>query len=294
MILVTGATGQLGRATLEFLLARVPAAELAGLARDPAKAADLAAQGVAIRQGDYTDYASLVKAFAGIDKVLLVSAVAFTDRLAQHTNVINAAKAAGVSHVLYTSVQRKNDTLFQVPGITESDIQTEALLRESGLTYTILKNTIYADFLPYFIGQGVLETGVITPALPGGGRVPYVSRRELAEATANVLTQPGHENREYTLTAPTASAFSDMAQLLTDLAGRPVPYHQVGPEAYVQHLVTTGSPEPFAQFFGVWMEAYIRGVFEDTDPALERLLGRPATPLKEFLRATYFAQPAAG
>ncbi|WP_046246489.1 SDR family oxidoreductase [Hymenobacter terrenus] len=291
MILVTGATGQLGRATLEFLLHRVPATELAGLARNPEKAAELAAQGIAIRPGDYEDYTSLVQALRGVDKVLLVSAVAFTDRLAQHTNVINAAKEAGVQHVVYTSLQRKNDTLFAVPGITESDIATEQLLHTSGLTYTIIKNTLWADALPLFVGQHVLETGVVVPVPQGEGRLTYATRRDIAEATARILTEPGHENQEYTLTGTTPTSFADIAGLLSELASKPIVYKQVTPEAYVEQLVGTGLPQPVAEYFAFsWMEAYKRGMFEDTDPTLARLLGRQPTSLKDFLRSVYLPQ----
>lgn len=291
MILVTGATGQFGRATLEFLVQRVPAAELAGLARDPAKAADLAAQGIAIRPGDYEDYPSLVRALQGVDKVLLVSAVAFTDRLAQHTNVINAAQEAGVKQVVYTSIQRQHDAPL-VPGVSESDLKTEQRLRESGLTYTILNNTLYADSLPLFLGSQVLTTGVQVPVQPGEGRVSYATRRDLAEAAATVLTQPGHENRAYTLTGAEAPAFSEVAELLSQLKGGPVAYVPLTPAAYAQHLASEGLPQPLAEYLTHWAEAFNQGMCSTTDPALERLLGRRPTALKDFLRAVYF--PSAG
>jgi NAD(P)H dehydrogenase (quinone) len=150
MILVTGATGGLGHETIDALLTTTPATDIAALVRDVSKATDLAQRGVDVRQADYFDHPALVQAFQGIEKVLLVSSVAFTDRVSQHRNVIDAAKEAGVKHLFYTSIQRSSD--FVMPEVTESDLATEAYLKASGLTYTILKNGYYFEGLGYLIG----------------------------------------------------------------------------------------------------------------------------------------------
>ena len=165
-ILVTGATGGLGKVVVETLLQTVRPDQLSVLARDPAKAADLQAQGVAVKQGDYSDYASLTAAFAGIDKLFLVSGNDLPNRVPQHTNVINAAKEAGVKHVVYTSFQRKTeDGSSAAAFIAEGHLATEKLLEASGLTYTILKNALYLEVLPLFMGP-VLDTGTLY--LPAG------------------------------------------------------------------------------------------------------------------------------
>ena len=139
-ILVTGASGNIGRLTLQHLLKRVPASDLVGLVRDPAKATDLAAAGIEIRQGDYFDYDGLVRAFEGIAKVMLVSATAFTDRNTQHQNVISAARQAGVKHIVYMPIIREAESAFTLPDITEQDRFVEEQLKASGLTYTLVRH----------------------------------------------------------------------------------------------------------------------------------------------------------
>jgi len=161
-ILVTGATGGLGKAVVENLLKTTSSAQLSVLVRDPAKAADLQAQGVTIRQGDYEDYASLTAAFVGVEKLLLVAGNDVPRRTPQHTNVINAAKEAGVKHLVYTSFQRKTeDGSSPIAFVTDAHLATEKLLHESGLVYTILLNSLYLDVLPQLMGPQVLETGTI-------------------------------------------------------------------------------------------------------------------------------------
>ena len=144
-ILVTGATGNIGRMTLKHLLNRVPASDLVGLARDSAKAADLAAKGIEIRQGDYFDHERLVRAFEGIDKVMLVSATAFTDRNAQHENVINAAKQAGVRHVVYMPILHKAGSAFSLPQVNDEDLFVERKLRASGLIHTLVRHPPFLE-----------------------------------------------------------------------------------------------------------------------------------------------------
>jgi len=221
MLLVTGATGGLGHETIDCLLTTIPATEIAALVRDASKATDLAQRGVDVRQADYFDYPALVKAFQGIEKVLLVSTVAFTDRVSQHRHVIDAAKEAGVQHLFYTSIQRSSD--FVMPEVTESDLATEAYLKASGLAYTILHNGYYFEGLGYLIGNEVPAAEIRVPA--GEGQIAFVKRTELAAATAALLTSEGHVNQSYTLTGSVAYSFHDVARELSALAGRPIAYH---------------------------------------------------------------------
>lgn len=285
MILVTGATGRLGRLVITALLQHQPASEIVALVRDVDKAADLAAQGVHVRQAHYHHYDALVTAFAGVDKILLVSAVAFTDRTAQHDNVIRAAVAAGVGHLFYTSIQRDSD--FVMPEVTVSDLETEAFLKGSGLAYTILRMTYYAEGLRGLLGPHVLQIGVAVPA--GAGKVAFATLADLGEATAATLLGQGHANQEYTLTGPQAYSFLDVAELLAELAGRPIAYTDVTPEAYVAQRVAEGLPAHVATFFAQWATAMKQGMLAIPDPSLERLLNRPATSLRTFLSTTYFA-----
>ncbi|TGE08137.1 SDR family oxidoreductase [Hymenobacter fodinae] len=284
MILVTGATGGLGHETIECLLKITPAAEIAALVRDISKATDLTERGVDVRQADYIDYPALVQAFQGVDKVLLVSAVVFTDRLSQHRNVIDAAKEAGVKHLFYTSIQRSSD--FVMPQVTESDLATEVYLKASGLVYTILHNGYYFEGLGYLIGNEVPESEIRVPA--GEGKIAFVKRTELAAATAALLTSGGHDNREYTLTGSEAYSFHDVAQELSQLAGRPITYHSSEPAPYIAQQVAAGLPEPVAGFIAQWADAAQYGMLAGTPDTVERLLGRKPTSLREYLKATYF------
>ncbi|UOQ71585.1 SDR family oxidoreductase [Hymenobacter cellulosilyticus] len=284
MILVTGATGGLGHETIDSLLTTIPASEIAALVRDMSKAQDLAARGVDVRQGDYLDYSSLVSAFRGVDKLLLVSAVAFTDRVSQHRNVIDAAKEAGVKHLFYTSIQR--DTDFVLPEVTESDLATEAYLKASGLIYTILHNGYYLEGLGYLIGSEVPETEIRFPA--GEGKIAFVKRTDLAAATAALLTSEGHDNQEYTLAGSEAYSFHDVARELSTLAGRPIAYTSSELEPYIAQKVAAGFPDFVATFFAQWGAATKHGMLAGTHDTVERLLGRKPTSLREYLETTYF------
>jgi NAD(P)H dehydrogenase (quinone) len=289
-ILVTGATGHLGRETLEFLLKQVPASQLVALARDPAKLADLAERGVDIRQGDYFDSESLSRAFEGIDKVLLVSAVAFTDRITQHLNVIAAAKAAGVKQLVYTSIQRKAGSFFSISMVTESDKATEQAIKDSGIPYTILRNTLYIDTVPLLLGDKVFDEGVRVPG--GSGRAPLVLRSELAEANALVLTQDAHENKIYTLGASEAFSFADIAAVFSEIKETPVPYVDITVQEFIDEKVAGGFPPPAAAFLAEWVQAVAAGEFAEVTRDLECLLGRKPTGYREFLQASYAGSAA--
>ena len=192
MILITGATGHLGGAAIDFLLKNTPANQLAALVRDPQKAEELTLKGIDVRQGDFTDYESLVRAFEGVDCLGFVSSSASEGRVKQHTNVIDAAKAAGVGRVAYTGVLRPRPGAKFGP--TADHIATEAYLKNVGLTYTILRNTFYFDGFGYMVDVSrALEIGQLV--YPDGGRkITLASRTDMAEALAAVLTGPGHAN----------------------------------------------------------------------------------------------------
>jgi NAD(P)H dehydrogenase (quinone) len=284
MILVTGATGGLGHETIDALLTITPATEIAALVRDAGKATDLVQRGVDVRQADYFDHPALVQAFQGIEKVLLVSSVAFTDRVSQHRNVIDAAKEAGVKHLFYTSIQRSSD--FVMPQVTESDLATEAYLKASGLAYTILHNGYYFEGLGYLIGTEVPESEIRVPA--GEGKIAFVKRTELAAATAALLTSEGHENQSYTLTGSEAYSFHDVARELSALAGRPITYQSIEPAPFIAQKVAAGFPDFVATFFAQWGAAAEHGMLAVKDDTVERLLGRKSMSLREYLKATYF------
>ena len=283
-ILVTGATGALGSATLQALLQRRDATDLIAMVRDPEKAVWLEAQGVEVRRGDYFDTSSLSSAFEGVETVMMVSAVAFTDRLAQHLNVIQTAKQAGVRRLVYTSIQRKHSSGHVISMVTEDDIATEQALADSGLEYTVLRNCLYQEALPYMLGPDWIN-GLQTTV--GDGRAPIVSRSDLALANAIILTQPGHEDKTYTLGASESVSFRDMAVTLEQVIGREIPYQVVPKLAITQRLTATGFPAAAADFLHDWIEAVNVGEFEEVTGDLERLIGRRPISCLEFIAAHY-------
>lgn len=284
MILITGAAGNLGTAVLQHLLRTVPASQLVALVRTEQKGAALAAQGVTVRLGDYNDPASLDQAMRGIDKVLLISALSL-DRLSGHQHVIDAAKRAGVQHLAYTGVTMQNWTSSPLATRMASHYQTEDYLRASGLTYTLLRNGLYAEVLPFYLGTQAVTTGVTFPA--GQGRVPYLLRDEMAEIAANVLIGDGHANQTYHLTGTEALSFADVAELLTELSGQPVAYLDVAPAAFTAQQQQAGVPDMLIQLRSDFAAAIKRGDFDRVYADAARLLGRLPTPVREYLQHTY-------
>lgn len=288
MILITGATGPFGRTTIEHLIQKgVTPAEIAVLVRDETKAEDFKAKGIQVIKGDYHDFDSLLKAFQGVDKVLFVSSSEIQDRSKQHENVVKAAGKAGVKHVYYTSFERKNESdNSPIAMIAESHIHTENLLKESGIQYTILKNGTYLDMLPMFIGDKVLETGVIY--IPSGkGKTAAALRSELAEATASVITSTGHENKSYNFSNSEAFTYSEVAEIISQTTGKKVNHISPTVEDFITTLSKEGVPEMYIHMTAGFARAQEQGEFDKTDTVLEKLLGRKPTTVREFIHQLY-------
>lgn len=285
MILITGATGNLGKATVEFLAKKVPAKDIAVLVRDENKASDLKALGVNVRTGDYNDKNSLVKAFEGIEKVLLISSNDFNDRLGQQKRAVDAAKEAGVKHILYTGVSMQNKDQSALKPLMGDHFETEKYILESGLNYTFLRDNLYADVIPMFIGEHVLETGINLPA--GNGRVPYSLRTEMAEAFANVLTTTGHENKTYEISNVESYSYQDVADALSAHSGKKVIYNAVSVEDFTKALTEAGVPEMMIGFSVGFATATKNGDFDIPNNHLEQLLGRKPSSLNEAIREIY-------
>ncbi len=288
MIVLTGANGHFGNAAIDFLLQKgVQPTDIRALVRNENAANELQTRGIGTAIGDYDDRASLVRAFTGADKLLFVSGSDLGKRLAQHHNVIAAAQEAGVKHVVYTSFQRRNETesspLWMV---AESHIATEKALKESGLAYTILRNNLYLDFLPGFIGENVLETGVIyVPAETG--RVGAVLRAEMAEAAAAVLSTTGHENREYDFTNTEAVSYDEIAETISEASGKAISYHSPAADDYIQTLTGFGVPAEVIGIFSSFAIAQAQGELNATSDDLTRLLGRKPISVREFISRLY-------
>lgn len=287
-ILITGATGQLGKETIKFLLNKgIPADQISALVRDENKATDLKEKGINLIVGDYENYASLVTAFKDIDKLFFVSSSDVPNRTPQHKNVVEAAKEASVKHVVYTSA------LSNVPidksiiaFVAEAHIKTEQWLEESGLSHTLLRNNLYMDLVPQFISDKVLETGSIyLPA--GNGKTAFVTRAEMAEAAAVVLTTEGHVGKTYNITNLQAYTYQDVADNLTEITGKKISYVSPTAEEFTQALKNAGVPEEMIGGFTAFALAQAKDEFNVTGDDLVGLLGRKPTTLKDFLTIIY-------
>lgn len=277
-ILVTGATGNLGRLIIAALQERGadPQSIVAG-ARDTAKAAGL---GVRVARLDYTDPASITTALDGVDTVVLVSGSEVGQRVAQHRAVIDAAKEAGVAKFIYTSA----------PKATTSDLvlapehkATEELIAESGLPAVILRNNWYTENYAADLARAA-ETGVLA-AGAGDGRVASASRKDFAEAAAVVALEDGHIGQVYELGGDVAWTYGDLAAAFSEITGRPVSYRALSVDEQLAALREAGLDEGTAGFVAA-LDAGIRdGALAETDGTLSRLIGRPTTPLIDGLRA---------
>jgi NAD(P)H dehydrogenase (quinone) len=284
--MVTGATGFTGRKTLEHLLKRKPATELIGLAREPEKAKDLAALGIEIRQGDYMDRASLNRAFQGVEKLMLTSTHAFTDRNAAHENALDEAVKAGVQHVVIMPIYRKPGSTFTMKEITAEDEFTEQKLLSSGLVWTVARHPPFLDNLGFYHGFKAQETGVHIP--DGPGKVAAATRDDLAAAHAAILAEPGHENKSYVLMGDPAVSFREIAGLIAKAAGIEVPYVPLSDEDYMAMVTrTAGVPAFVAEFALAWVKGMNQGEWEQVTPDLEALIGHKPKSAAEFYARDY-------
>jgi len=280
-ILVTGASGHLGRLAVEALLARgVDASAIRAGARDTAKIADLAARGVQAVQLDYTDAASVAGAVAGADKVLLVSGSEVGQRVAQHRAVIDAAADAGVAQLVYTSAPRA-DTSALI--LAPEHKATEEAIAASGVPATILRNNWYSENYLGTLAQAA-ATGVVASST-GEGRVASASRADFAEAAAFVLTGDGHLGRVYELGGDVAWDFAELASAIGEVLGREIAYVAQTPEEQAAALSAAGLDEGTVGFV-VGLDANIAaGDLAGVTHELSGLIGRPTTPLVDTLRA---------
>lgn len=280
-ILVTGASGHLGRLIVEALLKSVPADRIVATARSITAIADLAALGVETRAADYDKPETLVAAFAGIDRLVLVSSNAIGQREPQHRNVIEAAKAAGVGFVAYTSILHADTSSL---GLRVEHLATEALLKASGIPFALLRNGWYTENYNGNIGPA-LEHGVVFGA-SGDGRIAAATRADYAAAAAVVLAGGDeHAGKVYELAGDTAFTLADWAAELSKLAGKPVAFNNLPEAEYQALLVKFGLPEGFAALLADSDAGAAKGGLYDDSHTLSRLIGRPTTPLATVLAA---------
>ncbi|MFE7424740.1 NAD(P)H-binding protein [Streptomyces sp. NPDC057545] len=279
-IVVTGATGELGRLVVDRLLTTVPAGEIAAVVRNEEKAAPLAALGVGIRVADYDRPETLKDAFRAGDRVLLISGSEVGRRVPQHTAVIGAAKAAGVAQLAYTGILGGPDADFELAA--EHKV-TERLILDSGLPYTFLRNGWYTENYTAHLGP-VLEHPP-APATAGPGRGAAAARAADAAAAGARLTGEGHTGAAYELSGDVAWSFAEYAEQVAKATGKEIVYRHVPAATHQEILVGAGVPEPFAAILVDVDDAIGRGLLAGAGGDLARLIGRPTTPLAETIAA---------
>lgn len=275
-VAITGATGQLGRLTIAKLKTLLPAGQIVALARSPEKA-DL---GVETRTFDYDRPETLAPALAGVERLLLISSSEVGKRAPQHRAVIEAAKAAGVGEIVYTSLLHADRSPLS---LAAEHVETEAALAESGIPHTILRNGWYAENYTGSIPTALQHGALIGAA--GAGRVSGAARADYAEAAARVLAEGGHAGQTYELAADDAWTLADLAAEISRQSGRDIPYVDLPEAEYAAALVKAGLPEGLAAAIAGWDAGAAQGALFDDGRALSRLIGRPTTPLADVVRA---------
>jgi NAD(P)H dehydrogenase (quinone) len=281
-LFVTGASGHLGRRVVELLLEKEAGKIVAGT-RKPEKLADLAARGVTVRHADFEDPKGLEAAVAGADRVLIISTDAIDRpgrRLAQHNAAVAAAAAAGVKHAVYTSMPNPETS----PVVFAPDhLGTEQALAASGMSYTILRNCWYTDFLIPALAPAV-ASGTLSAATGQGG-APYVTREDCAQSAAAALASTDTSNRTWNITGPAVVTWTELAKLAAELTGRPVTYAPVDAAERTAQLIGMGTPEPIAKMLVSGQLAVAQGKMGTATTAVKELTGREPESVRAFLSA---------
>ena len=282
-IAIAGASGNLGRKTADLLLERIDPSELVLVTRTPDRLAAYADRGVTVREGDFDSPASLPAAFASVDRLLLISASDIGRRIPQHLAAVHGARAAGVSHIIYTSIA--NPAESNPVAVAVEHRATEEGIKASGLAWTFLRDGIYAE----------VEVGAILGALGSGqlvhnrgdGASAFVARDDVAAVAAVVLTTEGHAFQAYDVTGPALLTGDDLAAIATQVTGTPVTAIAVDDATFVSGLVRhAGMPESLAAAVATFGQAIREGHQDQLTDVVERLTGRPATPLADVLKAS--------
>ncbi len=272
-IAITGASGQLGRLIIERLRAKVSSSDIAALVRTPSKVTDL---GVEVREADYTRPETLDNALSDVDTLMFISGSEIGQRTVQHRNIIEAAKKAGVKRVVYTSLlHAERSTLSLAP----EHVATEALLKASGLSITLLRNGWYTENYTASVGPAVANGAFIGSA--GQGKIASAARADFADAAVAVLTTPGHEGKTYELAGDSAYTLAELAAEISRQTGKEIPYKDLPPASYTAALTAAGVPAPWPEALPSFDVEAAKGALFDDSRELSRLIGRPTTPLSE-------------
>ncbi|WP_215786606.1 SDR family oxidoreductase [Pantoea dispersa] len=281
MIAITGATGQLGRLVINALLKKVPASEIIAVVRSPEKAQDLQALGVALRTADYNQPQTLHSAFAGVQKVLLISSSEVGQREAQHRAVIDAAKAAGVSFIAYTSLLHADISPL---GLGVEHRATEALLQASGIPYALLRNGWYSENYAASIAPALAHHAFIGAA--GNGRIASAAREDYAVAAAEVISRDDQAGKVYELAGDDSYTLAEFSAEIARQSGEQVEYVNLPPAEFSAALIGAGLPAPLAELLADSDAGAARGALFDDSHTLSKLIGRPTTPFAAVIKAT--------
>jgi NAD(P)H dehydrogenase (quinone) len=274
MIVVTGATGHLGRLVIAALLKKVPASSIVAVVRNVEKARDIAALGVQVRYGDYNHPPAWDDAFIGADKVLLISSSEVGQRVKQHRAVIDAAKRAGVKLLAYTSILRCDTSPM---GLAAEHKETEALIRASGIPFTLLRNSWYTENYTAGIPAALAHGAIYGCA--GQGRIASAARVDYAEVAAAVLTAENQAGRVYELAGDTAFTLAELAAEISRQSGKKIGYVNMSEAEYKNVLVKAGLPEAAAALYADSDTGISKGALFDDGRQLSKLIGRPTTSL---------------
>jgi NAD(P)H dehydrogenase (quinone) len=284
MIVITGATGQLGRLVIQELLKTAPASDIVAAVRRPEKAADLAALGVQVRHADYTLPATLATAFEGASRLLLISSSEVGQRLPQHRAVIDAAKQAKVPLLAYTSILHADRSPL---GLAMEHQATEALLRESGLPFVLLRNGWYTENYTGNVATAIAHGAVLGSARDG--RIASAARADYAAAAAAVLVRDDQARLIHELAGDEAFTLQQLAAEIARQSGKPVVYQDMPQAAYAAALESVGLPSGFAQLLADSDAGAAQGALFDDGHRLSQLIGRPTTPLADSVAAALAA-----
>ena len=277
-IAVTGATGKLGQLVVNGLLKKGPSDKIIAVVRDQKKAQPLVKRGAEARVAHYGDPVALKAAFSGVDRLLLISSSEVGKRTEQHKNVIDAAKAAGVKHIMYTSAPKATTTALVVAPEHKA---TEENILKSGMKYTILRNNWYTENYKDRV-ETARKTGAVVAAA-GEGRVASATRADYAAGAVEVLLGTGHEGKIYELGGDHAWDFNELAETIEKIIGKPVAYKSVDVPTLLNILKEAGLDEGIAGFMAAVDGNIAEGALSEVTGELSRLIGRPTTPLRKGL-----------
>ena len=279
MIAITGATGQLGQHVFANLLNTTAANQLVAVVRNPAKAEALSQKGVVVRQADYGDEAALTRALQGVDKLLIISSSEVGQRAPQHRNIINAAKAAGVKFIAYTSLLHADTSPL---GLADEHVATEKMLADSGIPFALLRNGWYTE--NYLASApAALEHGVFIGAA-GEGKIASATRADYAAAAARVIAEDGHAGKVYELAGDHGWTLSELAAELAKQSGKNVVYQNLSQADFAAALKSVGLPAGLADMLADSDVGASKGGLFDDSHTLSKLIGRPSTPLAESVK----------